>query len=371
MKNIKYIVNITVFCLVIAILASAFLIMPDKGISVSERRKLMSFSDVVSGGDVFNDIEEYFLDQFPLRDSFRTLKAIVYNDIFMKNDNNKIYKQDGTVVKIEDTLDESQVKYASEHINKVIEKYAKKNNVYFSIVPDKHYYASKENGYPALDYDKMLRIVKDTVSGAEYIDIFPYLSLSNYYTTDSHWSQEKITDVAETLVSAMSPEISITPENGWKENTLTPFYGVYYGQSALSLPPDDIKYLTSDATDNMKMTVVKDNGTKETLPVYVLDYFKNIDPYDVFAGGAQPIVIIENPLAKSDKNLVVFRDSFGSSIAPLLAQGYAKVTLVDLRYMVPDFVGSFVSYENSDVLFLYSTGLLNSGRILKDFLKTK
>jgi len=369
MKNIKHLVNIIVFCLVIVILAGAFVIMPDKGISVAERRKLMTFSEVIESENPFEEIENYFLDQFPLRDRFRALKAAVYNSVFQKNDNNGIYMYDGTVIKIEDKLDTAQVTYTAQNINNVISKYAFDNNVYYSIIPDKHYYASKENGYPALDYEEMMSILKNTVSGAEYIDIFPLLSLSDYYKTDSHWSQEKITDVAQALVSAMSPETDITPVNGWTVNTLSPFYGVYYGQSALALSPDSINYLTSDVTENMKMTVISDNGKKEILPVYVTEYFKNVDPYDVFAAGAKPLVVIENPQSKNDKELVVFRDSFGSSIAPLLAHGYSKVTLVDLRYMVPDFVPNFVSFENADVLFLYSTGLVNSGRILKDFLK--
>ncbi len=367
MKKIKHILNITVFCLVIGILAGAFVILPDKGISVAERRKLMTFSEVIESENPLQEIENYFLDQFPLRDKFRALKAAVSGGIFQKNDNNGIYVYNGTVIKIEDELDSAQVKYAAQNINSVINKYASNNNVYYSVIPDKHYYASRENGYPALDYDAMLEIMSSTVTQAEYIDIFGQLSLSDYYKTDSHWSQEKITDVAQTLVSAMSPGTVLEPENGWKVNTLPSFYGVYYGQSALSLSPDDINYLTSDATEKMTMTVVKDNGKKETMPVYVTDYFKNVDPYDVFAAGAQPLVVIENPEAENKKELVVFRDSFGSSIAPLMAHGYSKVTLVDLRYMIPDFVSNFVSFENADVLFLYSTGLLNSGRILKDF----
>ncbi len=368
MKKIKHIVNITVFSLVIGILAGAFVILPDEGISVAERRKLMMFSDVIESDNPFEEIENYFLDQFPLREKFRALKAAVYNGIFQKNDNNGIYVYNGTVIKIEDELDSAQVKYAAQNINSLISKYASNNNVYYSVIPDKHYYASKENGYPALDYNAMLEIMSSTVTQAEYIDIFDQLSLSDYYKTDSHWSQDKITDVAQTLVSAMSPGTVLEPESGWKVNTLPSFYGVYYGQSALSLSPDNINYLTSDATEEMIMTVVNDNGIKQTLPVYVLDYFKNVDPYDVFAAGAQPIVTIENPLAETDKTLVVFRDSFGSSIAPLLAHGYKTVTLVDTRYMVPDFIKNFVSFNDADVLFLYSTGLLNSGRILKDFM---
>jgi len=63
--------------------------------------------------------------------------------------------------------------------------------------------------------------------------------------------------------------------------------------------------------------------------------------------------------------LVIFRDSFGSSIAPLFAQGYKKITLVDIRYMHPDMLEHYVEFENQDVLFLYSTLVLNNAETLK------
>lgn len=62
---------------------------------------------------------------------------------------------------------------------------------------------------------------------------------------------------------------------------------------------------------------------------------------------------------------MVFRDSFGSSLVPLLVQDYAKVTLVDIRYVASDFVGQFVDFHGQDVLFLYSTLVLNSSSTLK------
>lgn len=368
MKKIRLILNVVVFCLLIASLSLAFVIIPDTAISKAERRPLMQFEEVKEAENPFSKIESYYLDQFPLRDSFRTLKAFLVTDIFRKNDNNEIYEIDSTVVKTEDTLDESQVKYAAQGINKVIEKYLKDSKIYYSIIPDKHYYASQINGYPAMDYEKLFSIMHETVKGAEYIDIVDMLELSDYYKTDSHWSQDKIVDVSNRLTSTMRPGAYL-PYDACTPNTLSPFYGVYYGQSALSLSPDEIVYLTSGATDKMTMTVYGDTGAPKKYPVYTTEMFSNVDPYDVFCAGAQPLIVIDNPSADTDRELVLFRDSFGSSIAPLLAHSYSKVTLVDLRYMVPDYVGNFVKFtENTDVLFLYSTGLLNGGRVLKDFL---
>lgn len=79
------------------------------------------------------------------------------------------------------------------------------------------------------------------------------------------------------------------------------------------------------------------------------------DLYDIFLSGSEPLLTIENPDADTEKELVLFRDSFGSSLAPLLLQGYRKVTLVDIRYMDPKLLSNYVNFQNADVLFLYST----------------
>ena len=85
----------------------------------------------------------------------------------------------------------------------------------------------------------------------------------------------------------------------------------------------------------------------------------------MYLSGTRALLTFENPDASTDQELVVFRDSFGSSLVPLLVQDYAKVTLVDIRYVASDFVGQFVDFHGQDVLFLYSTLVLNSSSTLK------
>ena len=81
--------------------------------------------------------------------------------------------------------------------------------------------------------------------------------------------------------------------------------------------------------------------------------------------GSKSILTIENPEAETDRELILFRDSFGSSLAPLLAEGYAKITLVDIRYMQLERLEHFISFHGQDVLFLYSTSVLNNSEVIK------
>ena len=85
----------------------------------------------------------------------------------------------------------------------------------------------------------------------------------------------------------------------------------------------------------------------------------------MYLSGARSLLTIENPNAATGRELILFRDSFGSSIAPLLVSDYAKVTLVDLRYIQSDYLGQFLTFSGQDVLFLYSTLVLNSSAAIK------
>ena len=98
------------------------------------------------------------------------------------------------------------------------------------------------------------------------------------------------------------------------------------------------------------------------------------DPYEMFLGGSLSLITIDNPNATTDKELIIFRDSFGSSITPLLAEGYSKITVVDVRYVMPTMLGTFrdartgeklLDFKNADVLFLYSSLVLNNSSTIK------
>lgn len=161
--------------------------------------------------------------------------------------------------------------------------------------------------------------------------------------------------LAESMGASLSDDYEVHTLEG-------DFYGVYYGQAALPFAPEEIKYLTGEAINACK---VYDWQNGRDIPVYSMEKAGGKDPYEMFLSGSLSLVTIENPLAKEDRRLVIFRDSFGSAIAPLLISGYSEITLADIRYMNPDNLGKFVDFEGCDVLFLYSTLVLNNSETLK------
>ena len=141
-----------------------------------------------------------------------------------------------------------------------------------------------------------------------------------------------------------------------------PYYGVYYGYAALPMQPDELRYLTSETLEDC---TVYNYETGKPGAVYDMEKGAGNDPYELFLSGSISLLSIENPNAETDRELIVFRDSFGSSLAPLLAEGYAKITLADIRYLPSSQMGKLLDFTDTDVLFLYSVPVLNNSDTLK------
>jgi hypothetical protein len=126
--------------------------------------------------------------------------------------------------------------------------------------------------------------------------------------------------------------------------------------------PETLYLMESDLLEDC---TVYDYETGKTGSVYDLSKLDSRDLYDVYLSGARALLTVENPHARTDRELIVFRDSFGSSMVPLLVQDYSKVTLVDTRYLSSDLLDQFVDFHGQDVLFLYGTQILNNSSSIK------
>ncbi len=364
-QKLKPIVQTVCIALCIFSLTLCCVIRPASQYSESERRELKQFPafswDALISGQFIAEFEEYAQDQFPLRDSWRQLKAFVSLSVFQEKDNNGLYETDGVLSKMEYPLNAASFSAASEKFRYLYEQHLKEANttVYLSVIPDKNAFVAEPSGHLAMDYDAVYEQMKAENDFAQYIHIADLLSADDYYATDTHWRQECITDVAARIAETMGADIT----TDYTEETLDhPFYGVYAGQSALNVPPDTLRYLTSDVLNGC---AVYDHENNREIAIYDMEKAVDKDPYEIFLSGPLSLITIDNPSATSDKDLVVFRDSFGSSLVPLLAPGYRRITVVDIRYLPSTVLDRYVTFDNADVLFIYSTLVLNNSNTLK------
>ena len=297
------------------------------------------------------------MDNFYQRETFRKLKTSVELDIFKKQDVNKIYKYSDFLVEQIYPLDEKSITNLTNKINYIKDNYLNETNkIYYSIIPDKNYYT--DNSHLKPDYDKMKQIMKNNLKDLQYIDIFQNLKLDSYYYTDSHWKQEKLQSVAKTIADNMN--FSIT--QNYNEQKVATFKGVYAGQLPINTKEDEIKILVNNVIADAN---AYNYETKEQGGIYNFKKLTGYDKYDIYLSGATPLIEISNSNNKTNKTLVIFRDSYASSLAPLLMEGYSKITLVDTRYISPKILNEYVNFENADILFIYSTLVINSSMALK------
>lgn len=363
-KDIKGIFTVVIMAILFYGYAIICYTKPATQVSESERRPLAQMPQIsgeaISSGEYMDDFEEYAVDQAPFRDGLRGTKVMYQSIIMRKLDNNGMYLSNGYISKLDYPLDYQSIDYATGKFRYIYDTYLAGTDVsiYMSIIPDKNYYNEKLF-YPSYDYNELVAKMCESMEYAEYIDIMNQLEMEDYYQTDTHFRQEKIIDATHYIGEAMNVEI----DTKYDEVLVTDdFKGVYYRQLGMPMGGENMYYLTNSTIEGCK---VYDYENNKAISMYDMGALEGPDPYEMYLHGSLSLVTIENPNAANVKELVIFRDSFGSSIAPLLATGYAKVTLVDIRYLPANMVGQFVDFDKQDVLFLYSSSVLNNSETLK------
>jgi len=326
----------------------------DTDISIAERRKLATMPELTTkslfDGTYFKKFDSYVTDQFIKRDAFRKIKIDI--ELSTKGEYNNLYMYDDYIVEEIFPLNTNSINNLTNKINYIKKTYLNNNsNIYYTIIPDKNYFVN--NGNLKLDYNKLQDMMKNNLTNLNYINIFDKLTLDNYYKTDTHWKQEDLFNVANTIANQMN--FSITNNN--VINTVTTFKGSYAGRLSVTKDIDTIKTISNPSTLN---STVYNYETKKYTKIYDYDKLKSLDKYDIYLSGASSIIDIVNPISNSNKELIVFRDSYGSSLVPLLIDGYKKITVIDIRYVSSRILNNYIKFNNQDVLFMYSILTINN-----------
>ena len=356
-NTIKNIVISILFGGILLLVLIMNLIKKDDLISISERRNLTqlpSFSiNSMLDKTLFDNFDKYTTDQFIYRDNFRYLKAML--DLNIKNNYHNLYLKDDYIIEQIYPININSINNLTNKITFIKNKYLTNNNIYFSIIPDKNYFVNDNN--LKIDYDLLKSIMINNLSYAKYIDIFNELDLTAYYKTDSHWKEESIINVSNKLLSSMN-NYNVVNYNSEK---ITSFKGVYAYQLPISSNEEDINILTNDSINN---SYVIHLDTNKITNIYDKEKINSLDKYDIYLSGSTPLLTIYNDNIK-DRELIVFRDSFGSSLIPLLVSSYSKITVIDTRYINPKILDNYIDINNQDVLFIYNVSIINNSYSLK------
>jgi len=338
-------------------------IIPEPAVLESERRIPAKFPEVslnaILTGAFMSGFDDYAADRFVFRDTFRMIHAFQILDVYRQTDKSGLYRCDAVGIGEFRRVDTTAFRQTAERIQRAANHVADMNmNIYYSIVPDKSVFA--ERYYPGFDLSVAEPILFDVLQEHTYIPLMDALDAGTFYRTDLHWDQSRISGVTSHILSAMGANPVI---GSYPVNTAGEWNGVYAGQLALPVTSDIMTYVD---VPGLSVKYLNDRTLEfEDGPLYDKTRFNGVDPYDMFLRGPQPLIVIENP-SVPERELYLFRDSFGSSLAPLMMEAYSKITVIDLRYInlqVLDMVFEFK--PGSDVLFIFSSQIFNNPSIVQ------
>lgn len=324
------------FCAFLGGLLLWHAVIPDRERSETENRLLTqmpSFSwEALADGSFTKGVEDYFADQFPMRDQWTGLKARL-EQAMGKVEFHGVYLCGDTLIsKVEppeNGLDEKNLSYIARlaSISEV--------PVYLGLIPSaaEIWRDLLPDGAESWDQKAFIDGAAEQAGTAVPVDLLTPLTAHSaepvFYRTDHHWTSLGAFYGANAFLEAVGKEplerTDFQPEQASGE-----FFGTLYSTSGVHwLEPDVMEFWVPG--DGLEVTSWRD-GAPESTGLYDRSFLDKKDKYSAFLGGNQPLCVIRNPDAEGSGRLLLIRDSYADSIAPFLARRFEEVHLIDLRY---------------------------------------
>jgi len=380
-RNYKYFFHYmgVSFFLILLLVFLINILTPDKSFSQKENRVVSSKPELnlsqITSGKFSPKYETYVNDQFPLRDTWVTLKAGC-DRLMGKTEENGVYLgKDGYLMEAFNPPPQKQLDatltamtdFAQSHSN--IKQYALIAPNAVNILEEKLPFAA-----PAIDQNPYIDTVKDTLNeaGLTFIDVRDTLSEHKdegiYYQTDHHWTTQgawfAFNETAKIMeIDASSLEYESVPVSESFQGTLSAKSGFRSGKKeelSVFLP-------TGDAPSSVVNYV---NEQKKSGSFYVTEQLKVRDKYALFFNGNHPQVKISTPV-KENRTLLILKDSYANCFVPFLAPHYRNIIMVDPRYYYGD-LEKLIQVENvQEILYLYNANTFFSDTSLELTLSTQ
>ncbi|MBL7724591.1 MAG: hypothetical protein JNK27_10605 [Chitinophagaceae bacterium] len=393
-----HLVNVIVFCGLLFLGGIASLAMKKDSVSEMENRKLAIFpvysDSALWSGQYFKNIEQYYADNFPLRDkwisfsnSFRSRFGYESGDIKIydpandaeaneKNDTTKNtintgpLPDDGAVGEVKKRLFVFKNRgfemfgggpgVGKAYAN-VINSYNRLGlpnlQVYNLVIPvalefeitEKYKNLQKPNRpaianiYNNLDSNikKVWAIDEIRKHREEYI----------YFNTDHHWTSlgayyayRAFCETAGLIpVSIDTIRFKVKPS----------FLGSLYRLTRdpkLKENPDSVKYYLF--RDSVRFYIGSNNSlTYWGKSKMYAESVSGVNSYSIFLQGDLPIVKMETQ-HKNGRKIAIVKESYGNAFAPFLINNYEKIVVVDQRYYTGDFVKMLKTEGINELLFI-------------------
>ncbi len=365
-QRIINIVTTALFAVFVFVLSLAFIFTPDKESSQTERRKLQQFPEFnwgsFSSGKFGSQINEYFNDQFPLRETFLEIKT-AFERLLLKRENNGVLigkdgqlavrlfqatdgeihsDADGNYIEepYTDKFYEANVKSQLDAIKELESSLAEKGVKLYVLLPPRTVdVACSAFYYPSENSDALIRCVRENAAGLEnFIDMYDIYRARYdngeyvYYKTDHHWTTLGAYYAYAELCKAAG--VSALAQSSFTVNVAADdFTGTTAAKGGmLHNDTDTVEYWTAKDSSNVKLKMFvsndysgKNGETRDSL--FDLSYIDGYDKYGMFLSGTNVYTEITHSDGAFHKKALLLKDSFGHSLAQFLACRYDLTVL--------------------------------------------
>lgn len=382
MKKRSDLITVILFCLIIAVLSTSFLIMPDKAFSQQENRALQQAptldGDRFFSGEFAKDTNVYFSDQFPLRNWFVRLKSASELAMLKGENNGVLYSYNQLAVKnfssyrsaieITENTDRIFEESITTQLNRVDRLGNKLNVPLVTVIPPRTIdIADSVFGYNRPDGDKAFLLMSGLLGEKSgYVETLSPLreKYENgeyvYYRTDHHWTTLGAYYTYCDIMRQYGKEDKIIPIESFSIETVTDFSGTTAARANFPFYKRDVIEIWHLPDDN-EYQITADGEALDGF--YNMTHAKTSDKYSLFLDGTHNVTTITKS-GGDRKTLLVAKDSFANCLIPFLAREFNIVAL-DLKSN-PDISSAVIQYSADAVLIVYNTeNVISTGNLGK------
>lgn len=394
-----HIVNIAVFCGLLLLGGVASLAMSKQKVSKMENRTLTPFppysDSALWSGKFFRQINEYYADNFPLRDKWIDVSGKLKNSLGFQSSEIKIYdnvnnpEANETPDTSKNTLigdgplpDDGAVGEKKKGVfvfkNRAFEMFGggpEMGKTYAGVINSYNQLLAPEGIQVynliipvALEFELTEKYAKmqkpnrpaiENIYNAEDANIKKVWAIDSirqhrsdyiYFNTDHHWTSLG----AYYAYKAFCVQAGLTPVNiDTVASKVKPsFLGSLYRltrDEALKSNPDSVRYYLFK--DSVNFYIGGANGGAWNKSKMYSEGASGTSSYLVFLQGDLPIVKMETQ-HKNGRRIAIVKESYGNAFAPFLINNYEKVLVVDQRYFTGDFIKTLKAEGINELLFI-------------------
>ena len=358
-RNLWNILTAVLFALILLAVPVYWLCFPEKTFSESERRYLAEAPKLsaqkLTDWSFDDKVEGYLADHIPLRDALVGVNAYATLLSGRQVSAEAFMDRDGYLVAKPVAYDPSELDKRLNRIAKLGESTGLEPQML--IVPSSGYVRKDRlpKTLAALFPDAEILAGVEAHDGVRLIPIAQRFCAEGqdwFYRTDHHWTADGAYAAYEAYMRAAGHEP--LPRDAYYHHTVKGYLGSTSSRSALWLTPSETMTIDEPIGCDVKVTFSDRDGAFSELFFY--EHLREYDWYPLFLDGNHPVTVIENNSAAPDAPvLLMVKDSFGNTLAPLLVPSYRTVVMVDPRYYRQSVSELCETYGADELLFCFST----------------